>query len=184
MVEIKKDWTAQEAVAANEEALKENPQTPPNLLPASIWEALHKLDNLEEAFVAGNDMALMLAIRECARVDLAMPDWVARAYISRFDRVNRYRAGSWDEVFGRPLKKGQHLDPQRRKLVFGVEVYNRVREEVNKGASVTPSLFGVIAADMTDDHPDDGPFASTWVSERYYEWKKNWKVMLPGRNGD
>src|SRR5262249_41258085 len=38
---------------------------------------------------------------------VTMPEWVADALTSACQKVYGYEAASWDEVFGRPLKKGE-----------------------------------------------------------------------------
>lgn len=50
----------------------------------------------------------------CAIHDLVMPDWLARAYMQRWNRVRVKAVGSWDEAFGRPYPKGKQLAAMRK----------------------------------------------------------------------
>lgn len=114
---VNKDWTIEEAQAANESALLENPERSYSdpTLPLFQWAALHNLDNLHAQYIQGNKFALMQAIRECACCDLVMPPWVGSAYIKAFDTILNYKNDNWNEVFGDPIPKGAHLNALRKK---------------------------------------------------------------------
>lgn len=121
---VNKDWTLEEARAANESALLENPERSYSdpTLPLSRWVALHRLDDLHTQYMQGNKFALMQAIRECTCCDLVMPPWVGSAYIKAFDTVLNYKSKDWNEVFGDPIPKGANLHALRKKreLKFAV----------------------------------------------------------------
>jgi hypothetical protein len=96
--------------------------------PLYRFYARNDLRSLRERFDRGDRHALMLAIRKCAQHDLVMPGWVAEAYIEAFDRVNHYRARSWDAVFGSPVPKGAHLKALRDRLDLSLKLHNKMRE--------------------------------------------------------
>ena len=89
--------------------------------------AWHEMPNLEAAFAAGNQFALLLAIRNCARWGQPIPSWAARGFDAAFLRVYRGECGSWDDVLGRPHPR-KHLPElaSRRALLF--RVYDAVEE--------------------------------------------------------
>lgn len=133
----------EQAMEANEVALRENPDrdlVDPTLL-LYQWSAAHDLDRIKENFETGDQFAMMLALRKCANHDLPMPEWLSRAYIAAFDKVLNYHSGSWDEVFGKPLKKGQHLSTLRTKRTKTMPVYNRCVELVKNGHPKNRDLF-------------------------------------------
>ncbi len=118
------NWTVEEALAANEAALIENPNRTNSdpTLPLYQCAALHKLETLRKKYDQGDKFSLMLAIRICACNGLIMPSWIVKSYIGAFDKVLNYRSKSWDEVFGSPINKGSQLKAleKRRRLEFAV----------------------------------------------------------------
>lgn len=119
-------WSVERVMEETERAI-ENGESGPTL-PVYQWASLHRLEGLRQLFASGEGYALMLAIVICARHDLVMPKWVARAYTDAFDKVNGYRVRSWDEAFGARTKKGAHLEPLRQRWLIGPGVLMRVRE--------------------------------------------------------
>lgn len=76
--------------------------------------------------------AVMDAVADCATVGLAMPDWLARAFLKRYDAVARARAISWDDsaAFGLPWPKGIHLAAVRRRQRNAIAIANLVTQFV------------------------------------------------------
>ena len=101
--------------------------------------ARENMADLERKFVAGEAIAMLKAIRVCANCDLPLPAWAASAYISRFDRVHSAQAGSWDEVFGRPVPKGTHLKKLRERRALGLAVLERV-EQLRNSTDLPPPI--------------------------------------------
>lgn len=138
-------------------------------LPLFQWVAHQELKRLRGDFDAGDGIALMLAIRKCANHDLLMPEWVAAEYIKRFDLILNYEAASWDDVLGRPVPKGMHLDSLKKRRELKFKVYEAVLERT--GPTLNP----------TDRPPvDDGLFEAvgkelgigkTLANEYYYAAK-------------
>ena len=142
---IDKNWSIDEAIAANKKFLADNPSiswADPSL-PFSQWEALYSLDACKIKFETGHQKSLMLAIRICANHDLPLPDWAARAYIKAFDRVNNALDKSWDSVFGLPYPKGTHLSALRKKHVTKLKVWHEVKDVIrtNRQTPIDEALF-------------------------------------------
>lgn len=55
----------------------------------------------------------------CARFGIAAPEWLATAFLRRFDMVLNFEVRSWDAAFGLPRQKGINLARarQRRKVM-------------------------------------------------------------------
>jgi hypothetical protein len=136
------------------------------------WRARRKLGVLERRYAAGDRFALMHAIRVCANYDLAMPLWVALAYIEGFDRVLHYRADSWDDAFGRPFPKGGHLARARLRHMRGPQVYVRIMEilKSEKGATIDDGLFERVGKELG--------VSKTLCSKLYYQQKKLGEAIL------
>lgn len=124
---------------------------------------MHKLDDLERQFKAGDGFSLLLAIRVCANHDLPLPDWAARAYIARFDKVLTCRVGSWDDAFRRPFRKGLHLGRARSRRGLRVAVLNRVREILasEPETPIDDGLFEHVGAEFD--------IGKTLANKLYYE---------------
>lgn len=120
--------------------------------PLYVWDAHHRLAEYAKSFAKGDTHALMAAIRVCANHDLPLPDWASRAYIAAFDKVNHYGVDSWDDVFGRPVPKGQH----------------RARLEFEKRYGLTIFL-DVLNASKADMPRDEGMFEQ--IGEKYRDAK-------------
>lgn len=134
MADFDPDWTFEQAWAANQAALAENPSivwSDPTL-PFSRWYGAQRLQELQARYVNGDQWALMAAIRECARTGLPMPDWVATSYIRAFDTVLDYRAKSWDDVFGRPIPGGANLVAMRRRRYRQTAIWLAVVQAIEK----------------------------------------------------
>ncbi|PSJ18447.1 hypothetical protein [Nitrosomonas supralitoralis] len=146
---VNKNWTIEEAQAANDAVLLESPERSfaDPTLPLSQWAALHNLDNLHTQYIQGNKFALMQAIRECARCDLVMPPWVGSAFRKAFDTIANYKSDNWNEVFGDPIPKGAHLNAlkKKRNLKYAVhlEAINILQADVEQ--AIDAGLFERIA---------------------------------------
>jgi hypothetical protein len=147
-VKARKDWTHAQAWAAQRRFRANGGAAADPAGPYSQWAALHTLDEYERAFRAGDSYALMQAIRKCAQHDLAMPAWVAAAYIRAFDRVHNFRAKSWDAVFGKPLRKGTQLVAVRKKREKSVQVWNAVRAAHQRGRAIDDPLFATVGREL------------------------------------
>lgn len=121
---VRKEWTAEQAQAANDIFFRKNPDKKrcDPASPFSQWYGLHCLDQFHEQFKRGNKFALMQALRECARCNLVMPEWVAVNYIKAHDTILNYRSKDWNEVFGNPIPKGANLNALRKKRALQLGV--------------------------------------------------------------
>lgn len=110
-------------------------------------------------------MALLAAIRECANHDLPMPEWVSHAYIRAYDMVLNCKAGSWDEVFGRPYRKGAQLAAMRKRRIKRLAVWNEARRIIlsEPETPIDVAFFERIGEKLA--------IGKTLASELYYEEK-------------
>lgn len=128
MSEIDPSWTAEEAYAVHATALEADPSRDPAdpTLPFPRWCALQNLRELEAQYHAGDRMALMAAMRECARAGIAPPSWAAEAFIKGYDSVLNCRVGSWDAAYGAPYPKGTQLAALRKRRLNRAKIYKAV----------------------------------------------------------
>ncbi len=99
-------------------------------------------------FEAGEKIALLGAIRICANHDMPLPDWAASAFIRGYDNVLACRSDSWDEVFGRPYKKGAHLSRMRQAREKRGAVWLKVNAAVQRDEPINRELFESIGREI------------------------------------
>jgi len=140
-------------------------------LPLSRLHAELSLDEHHKRYKDGDPRALMAALRECARCSIPMPDWVAHAYIARYDAVLNCRAGSWDDAFGRPFPKGAHLSARRKRRTKAPAVWLAVREAQDAGRAIDEGLFAEIGKTLG--------LGKTLTAEFYYQQMALHNAGLP-----
>jgi len=77
-----------------------------------------------------------------------MPEWVSKAFIRGYDQVLTCSSGSWDDVFGRPYKKGAHLSRMRQARAKRLAVWSRVNAAVHRNEPINRELFESIGRDL------------------------------------
>jgi hypothetical protein len=122
----------------------------------------HEMPNLERAFKAGKQVALMLAVHKCAQRGQPLPAWAATAFSEGFGRVYRGEARSWTDVFG-PANKGKHFDTVERRRLLMLAICDRMKNRTDDDPSVSNDLFNKIAEELG--------VSRKRVSELYYEGK-------------
>ena len=76
--------------------------------------ARQRVKELKSKYEAGDMNALLDAVSICALHKVAMPRWAAAALAEQIHRARTYRVASWDDIFGKPLKKGQWVTAARK----------------------------------------------------------------------
>lgn len=146
---------------------------PQERFPIDRWTAAQGLIKWHDQYKHGNKSAIPEALYLCALNDLPIPRWLACAYLEAFrDVVLRYRAKSWDQVFGKPHKKGTHLGAKRQFREESLAVYQRVKE-ILRTESDTPIdgyLFERVGKEF-------GVGGKTLAEGYYYHWKE--RLTIP-----
>ena len=94
-------------------------------------------------FRAGHEWALLEAIHLCLEYDEVAPAWVKVAFRYKFAKVKGLQVTSWDDVFGRPLKKGAQLAAAQRNITLGIPILDIVGKRYIAGESLKKDLFRV-----------------------------------------
>ena len=76
--------------------------------------ARQRVKELESEYEAGDMNALLDAVSVCALHKVALPRWAVAALAEQIHRARTYRVASWDDIFGKPLKKGQWVTAARK----------------------------------------------------------------------
>ena len=92
--------------------------------------AAQVIEAMRTAVESGDGFVVLACIRKVVAHGLIAPDWLATAYIRRYDAVLNCRAGSWDDplAFGKPYPKGVHLSALRRRRELRFAVVNAITD--------------------------------------------------------
>jgi hypothetical protein len=83
-----------------------------------------------ELYEAGDKSELLNCLRYCVEGSRPIPDWLRSAFLDATHLVDSYQVRSWDDVFGRPVKKGRgdrRLAYERHKYTITLGVWETVR---------------------------------------------------------
>lgn len=92
--------------------------------------AAARVESLRSSIDKGDGFAVLAAIRICLNHGLVGPEWLSYAFNQRYDQVLNCRAASWDapKAFGKPYKKGTHLNALRKRREKCFAVLNDINE--------------------------------------------------------
>lgn len=114
----------------------------------------------KERYDQGDKSMILHCLFHCFMGQAQIPPWLAEAFLNAYDAKREYKIKSWDEVFGRPLKKGIRPERERRNRRIANDIYERVRERHSAGEPIEKSLFEAVGKDFG--------VGGTVASELYY----------------
>ncbi len=155
-----KDWTVEQVMEAQKKSMAEG--VPSHRSPVAQWDALLKMDELENQHSKGDRKALLYAIHLCAMTEIVIPEWAAKAFMKAYRQIAWAEAKSWDDVFGKPFGKGAQLGKIRKKQELAVRIGMRARELLSgkNPPPIDPYFFELLAAEFG--------IKKTVCSELYY----------------
>ena len=112
----------------------------------------------------GSGLDVLHAISVCAMNDVVIPEWLAIEFMARYRAVTHFRIASWDEAFGRPIRKGAHLSALRKARTKGPAVWLAVNELRRHGKGISKVLFAEVAKQLG--------LNTTLTETLYYRQKK------------
>ena len=167
---VRIEWTFEEARDAQADYQANGGLLHDPTGPLYQWSALHGIEKERARFDAGDNMALLAAIRKCANHGLVMPEWVSLAFIRNYDAVLSLRMRSWDDAFGRPYRKGMDLKAARFRREKRFHVWMEVNRRHLAGEAIDDQLFEAVGEALG--------MKKTLASQLYYE-AKNLMPVLP-----
>jgi hypothetical protein len=120
-----------------------------------------------EAFEAGDKSRLITVLATCFLLDVPVPDWAKQAIVAAVRKRCRFEIESWDEVFGRPLKKGKQLAVARRRVELGERIWRAVHERRRAGKPIDKAMFEAIGNGLK---VGGRRVSGTVVSDIYYHF--------------
>jgi hypothetical protein len=128
--------------------------------PFAVEEAWAK-----EQLAKGNKGALLWLLQTFLRNKEMPSPWLTEKFLEAIERVSSLEVTSWDDVFGRPLKKGQRADVIRRDNKKAMEVYKQVRARKAAGEAIDAEMFARIGERLN--------MSGSAVREIYYK-SRDW----------
>jgi hypothetical protein len=120
------------------------------------------LEILKEIFDGDNKWPLLDAIYRCLQLRRPVPEWLRVAFLDAYEARARFEIRSWDEVFGKPVPKGIHLETERRNAELRPLILERVKALKAEKKPIDKGLFEKIGRELNP------PLKGTTVSEIYY----------------
>jgi hypothetical protein len=77
-----------------------------------------------------------------------LPDWMRQAFRRAYEQVSWAFAGSYDDVFGKPLKPRERLAAKRKRKMLETPVWKRVHEYKAAGVPTDRALFEQVAEEF------------------------------------
>jgi hypothetical protein len=133
--------------------------------PALQYSAVKQCRALKDNVIAGDGFDTLTCVRLCAQHGLVMPDWLANAFISKYDPVHHLQVGSWDdaESFGRPYPPKTNLKAERKKFEKAGDVWIAIAKGIEQGKSVGDDFFAEVGEKL---------FIEKTTVQKYYKYAK------------
>jgi hypothetical protein len=101
-----------------------------------------RLEQLQRQYEDGDVAKLPEALTLCLAIGLPIPDWLRDAFLEATRCVWSHEVASWDDVFGKPLKKGEQQAAAARRYKLANPVWQRVMDRIHRaGEKVDKELF-------------------------------------------
>jgi hypothetical protein len=118
-----------------------------------------------EQFESGHKLILLYYLYELIKRQEPIPGWAREAFCSACKKVYGFEVASWDDVFGRPLKKGQQLAAKRKKLQIKRSLYLEVGQRAMAGEGIGKEFFALVGEKFG--------VSATVAEEIYYEYLRD-----------
>jgi hypothetical protein len=139
-------------------------------------EFAKKERNTREALDRGDKSALLWFFSWCFLNCHVVPKWAQEEFLAAHRKVYGYEVESWDEVFGRPLKKGMQRAAARRKTEKAQPIWERVTERHEAGEAIDKGLFDSVGKEFA--------VSGTIAAEIYYGVLKEWREFEDEESSD
>jgi hypothetical protein len=100
----------------------------------------------------------------CARDGRPIPEWARSELFNIEGEVRSGQFKSWDDVFGRPVKKGAQLKAIQRRRKLWLDVCLEVHKRQKAGSPIEPDMFEAVGEELG--------ITGALAREVYYHFKK------------
>ena len=131
-------------------------------------EVLPAFERYRRKYEAGDINSLPSALWYCLANNEPIPDWLKDAFLKATRKVWCHEVSSWDDVFGKPLKKGKQRAAAQRRSALGEPVWQRVMHRYHEaGEKLDKDLFQSVGEEFG--------IGGTLAAELYYEHERAWQ---------
>lgn len=124
-----------------------------------------QLSEFREKVERGDGRTILTCLVMCLSGEVKIPDWLIAAFIDAYFRALDGSVRSWDEVFGRPHKKGMHPASIRKFKTKSPAVWLEVNQAyTHEGRAIDEGLFEEVGRKYG--------LGKTLAAEYYYAFKK------------
>jgi hypothetical protein len=95
----------------------------------------------QELHEAGDKSELLRCLNHCLWFRQPIPDWVRNGIRLAYALASSHQVKSWDEVFGRPLKKGKQLATEHGNFRIRFKLLHAVEKRHEAGEPLDDELF-------------------------------------------
>ncbi len=130
------------------------------------WLGAQELKEIYEIYKEKKDPALIIeGLYVCSLNSLPLPRWCEFGFLKAYRTIRHYKAKSWDQVFGKPHKKGKQLYAAAQQRGKGLKIYNRITGIKKKDPSIP------IDNSLFEDVGEEFGCCRTLAADYYYYWK-------------
>jgi hypothetical protein len=120
-----------------------------------------ELEKEKERYEQGDKAQLLYWLNYCITNHKPMPAWLEEAFQKAYHAGQIYEIKSWDEVFGKPPKKGARQAIECRNMKISEPLFYRVRDRYVAGEPMDEGLFDRVGAEFG--------ISGTVAKDLYYE---------------
>jgi hypothetical protein len=104
------------------------------------------LEKGRERYEAGDRSELLYCLYWCVSGGRPIPHWLCVAFTQTFLMADElHEVKSWDDVFGKPLKKGKRLGTERKKADIMRQLFQHINElHDEEGKALDGLLFAAV----------------------------------------
>ena len=96
-----------------------------NLLDDDVYITSY-LEIAKQKIEGGNKAVLLKAMHECLIMRKPLPEWLRLAFLQAYQSAYPFEIKSWDEIFGKPHRKGANLKARKRHWELEWPICSRV----------------------------------------------------------
>lgn len=124
----------------------------------------------EALYLKGDKAQIPHCLDYCLRFNVPIPHWLLRAWNNAYQAITASEFKSWDDVFGKPLRKGKRQTTARRDKEIALDLFRRVQELRAIKTPTDYALFKTVGAEFG--------IGATAAKNIYYSFPKRVRASL------
>ena len=108
-----------------------------------------ELEKGKKLYEQGDKDQILYWLSFCIKNHRPIPDWLEQAFLKAYHAGRMFEIKSWDDVFGKPLKKGKRLATERRNMKLTRLIFERVCDLQKAGKPIDQELFAAVGKELS-----------------------------------